>query len=262
MPPTGRCERSIGPMLSSPMKPPSNRLLPPASSRLTHQVKLTSSLSKTSAQEVEVAAAVDGEHLERGPRLHRRVHVAEVPLVGGQRPVRVLEPLPAQQDQLVLGERRVHVGEGHAVEGQVPGREPGVLPLVRHRHDVEGIEVAPLGVAPAAPARRRRRLGRVTVEPAGHVVVVQLLAPQHPGEGLPHHHRLVRAGRLRGQLGVELVGLGPALVDDAVEAAAERGRGPRCRPSAAPAGRSRSRSSAVSPGATVSRYQNAHLVPC
>ena len=104
------------------------------------------------AQEVQVAAAVDGEHLQRGPRLHRRVHVAEVPLVGGQRPVRVLEPLPADQDQLVLGERRVHVSEGHAVEGQVPGGEPGVLPLVRHGHDVEGVEVAPPGVAPAAPA--------------------------------------------------------------------------------------------------------------
>src|SRR4029077_370270 len=33
-------------MLSSPRKPPSNRLLPSASSLLTHQVKLTSSLSK------------------------------------------------------------------------------------------------------------------------------------------------------------------------------------------------------------------------
>src|SRR5262252_5518605 len=47
MPPTGRCERSIGPMLSRPRKPPSNRLLPSSSSRLTHQVKLTSSLLKT-----------------------------------------------------------------------------------------------------------------------------------------------------------------------------------------------------------------------
>ena len=108
------------------------------------------------AEEVQVAAAVDGEHLERGPRLHRRVHVAEIPLVGGQRPVGVLEPLPAQQDQLVFGERRVDVGQGHAVEGQVPGGEPGVLPLVRHRHDVEGIEVAPPGVAAAAPGGRGR----------------------------------------------------------------------------------------------------------
>ena len=45
-PPTGRCERSSGPMLSRPRNPPSNRFDPSASSRLTHQVKLTSSLSK------------------------------------------------------------------------------------------------------------------------------------------------------------------------------------------------------------------------
>ena len=70
---------------------------PSASSRLTHQVKFTSSLSKTRLEEVDVAAAVDGEHLQRGPGLHRRVDVAEVPLVGGQRAVGVLEPLPAQQ---------------------------------------------------------------------------------------------------------------------------------------------------------------------
>src|SRR3984957_11501426 len=139
MPPTGRCERSIGPMLSRPRKPPSNRLLPSASSRLIHHVKLTRSLSKirprnsrsrlpsmmnTSSAAHACTGGVTspkshsqggrapprgGEPLQRRPRLHRRVHVAEVPLVGGQRAARVLEPLPAQQDQLVLGERGVHV---------------------------------------------------------------------------------------------------------------------------------------------------------
>ena len=72
------------------------------------------------AQEVEVAAAVDGEDLQRRPRLHRRVDVAEVPLVRRQRAVRVLEPLPADQQQLVLGERRVEVGQGDAVERRGP----------------------------------------------------------------------------------------------------------------------------------------------
>ncbi len=102
-------------------------------------------LVEDAAQEVEVAGAVDGEHLERGPGLHRRVDVAEVPLVGRQGAVGVLEPLPAQQQQLVLGEGRVDVGEGDAVEGQVPGGEPGVLPLVGHRHDVEGVEAGASG---------------------------------------------------------------------------------------------------------------------
>ena len=49
------------------------------------------------AQEVDVAGAVDGEHLERRPCLDGRVDVTEVPLVGGQGATRVLEPFPAQQ---------------------------------------------------------------------------------------------------------------------------------------------------------------------
>ena len=124
-----------------------------ASSRLTHQVKLTSSLSKTRLRKSmsrppSMANTSSAAHACTG-----RVDVAEVPLVGGQRAVRVLEPFPAQQDQLVLGERRVDVGQRHAVERQVPGGEPGVLPLVGHRHDVEGVEVAPPGVAARVAGR-------------------------------------------------------------------------------------------------------------
>ena len=169
-------------------------------------------------------AAVDREHLERRPGLHGRVHVAEIPLVGGQRAVRMLEPLPAEQDQLVLGERGIEVRQRDAVEGQVPGGEPGVLPLVRHGHDVEGVEAAPAAVPAGQPLFGRRRLARVTVQPAADVVVVQLLAPEHPGEGLAHDHRLVGAGTSRGQLGVELVGLGLAQCEHLVEASAQRVR--------------------------------------
>ena len=107
-------------------------------------------LVEHAAEEVEVASAVDGEDLERRPGLDRRVHVAEVPLVRGQGTVRVLEPLAAQQDELVLGEGRIDVGQRHAVEAEIPRREPRVLPLVRHRHDVEGLELAPAGVAAVA----------------------------------------------------------------------------------------------------------------
>ena len=161
------------------------------------------------AEEVNVASLIDREHLERGPRLHRRVDVAEVPFVGRERPVRVLEPFPAQQDELVLGEGRIQVRERHAVKAHVPGGEPGVLPLVRHRHDVEGVKVAPPGVAAQPPPRRRERLGGITVQPPGHVEVVELLAPQQAREGLPHHHGLVGAGTGRCQAGVELVRFRP-----------------------------------------------------
>ncbi len=175
-------------------------------------------LVEDAAQELDVARAVDREHLERRPGLYRRVDVVERPLVGRERAVRVLEPFAMQQDQLVLGEGGVDVGERDAVEREVPRGEPRVLPLVGHRHDVEGVEGPPARV-PAAEARGRgRRLRRIAVEPAGDVVRVELLAPQHPGERLTEHERLV--GRRIGgrELLVELVGLREPCRDDVVEA--------------------------------------------
>ena len=190
-------------------------------------------------------AAVDREHLQRRPRLHRRVDVVERPLVGGEGAVRVLEPLAAEQRQLVLRERRVDVGECDAVERHVPRREPRVLPRVGHRHDVERLEVEPAPVAAVAAGGRRPRLGRIAVEPALDVVVVELLAPEHPRERLPHHARLVVGAGRRRQLRVELVRLAPPVGHDAAEV--HPGRGGRA------AGRSRRRSSTVSPAGTVRR---------
>ena len=185
-------------MLSSPRNPPSNTFEPSRSSRFTHQVKLTSSLSNTRLEEGDVLAAVDREHLERGPGLDRRVDVVERPLVGRERAVRMLEPLAAEQDQLVLGEGRVDARERDAVEGEVPGGEPRVLPLVGHRHDVEGVKGAPARVPPVQPGVGRFRLAGVAVEPAGDVVGVELLAPEHPGQRLPEHERLVLGRSRRG----------------------------------------------------------------
>ena len=197
-------------MLSRPEEPALEQVRAAASSRLTHQVKLTSSLSNTRDRKSRSRAAVEDEHLQRGPGVHRRVDVAEVPLVGGQRPTRVLEPLPAQQHELVLRERGVDVRERDAVERQVPRGEPRVLPGVGHGEHVVGVEGAPAGVAAAVALLRRRGLGRVAVEPGGDVVVVELLAPQHPGERLAHHQRLVRGRGVGRQVGVELVGFGAA----------------------------------------------------
>ena len=75
-------------------------------------------------------------------------------------------------------------------------------------------------VAPVPPRRWRRRLGGVPFKPTGHVVVIKLLAPQHPGEGLAHHQGLVSRGASRGQLAIELVGFGPAGGHNLVEIAA------------------------------------------
>ena len=60
---------------------------------------------------------------------------------------------------------------------------------------------------PSSRDAGRRRLRRVAVEPARDVVVVELLAPEHPGERLAQDERLVLRRGGRRQLGVELVGL-------------------------------------------------------
>ena len=144
-------------------------------------------------------------------------------------------PLAQQQDELRLGERRVDVRQRHAVEGQVPGREPGVLPRVGHQDDLVVVQVRPVAVADVAATGRRRRLRGIAGEPPLHVVVEELLAPQQSGERLPGHHRLGGRGGRGNHGGVERVRLLLAGRDDGVELLAER-RSARC---SVPAGRRR-----------------------
>ena len=58
----------------------------------------------------------------------------------------------------------------------------------------------------------------VLAEPDVQVEVVALLRPQHPGQGLAHHGCRVVAHLGRGDRHVEVVGLGPALLDELVDA--------------------------------------------
>lgn len=53
--------------------------------------------------------------------MHRRVNIAEVPLVRGKRSVWLHVPLSSEEVELLLGEGRIDHGEGDAVEGGVPG---------------------------------------------------------------------------------------------------------------------------------------------
>ena len=68
--------------------------------------------------------------------MHRRVHVSERPLVGGQLPVGVHVPFAEQEEQLLLGEVGIDEREGDAVKREVPRRVPRVFPLVGHGQDV------------------------------------------------------------------------------------------------------------------------------
>ena len=172
------------------------------------------------------AHALQGVREDGGPGVHGRIDVAEVPLVGGDLPAGMQVGLPEHQVELLLAEVLVHQREGEHVEGEVPRRVPGVLPLVRHRDDVGVVHVMPVLVARGGAPVGLEGGGAALLEPAVDVVVVELLGPEHAGEGLPHHVGGVGVHGLRDDGGVELVGLPPACLHDRVERAAE-GRGGR-----------------------------------
>ena len=173
---------------------------------------------------VEAAGLVllDLSHPDGGPGVDRRIDVAEGPLVRRDLAVRVHVPLPEHEHELVLRELRVDQREDDAVEGEVPGREPRELPRVRHRKHVAGVEVRPLPVAPAPPARGRRRLRGIAHEPAPDVVAVVLLRPDHARERLPHDPPLLRREDRRQDRLVVLVGLAARALHRHIEAPAER----------------------------------------
>ena len=66
------------------------------------------------------------------PGMHGGIQVVELPLVGRQLAAGVLELLEEQKPELVLRELRVDQRERDALEGEIPGREPGVFPGVGH----------------------------------------------------------------------------------------------------------------------------------
>ena len=158
----------------------------------------------------------------RGPGVHRRVDVAEVPLVGRQLTARMQVLIGQHQAELLLGEIGVHQRQRKGVEREVPGREPRILPLVRHRDDVGDVHVEPLPIADHPALPRPHRMGIALIQPDVEVVIVVLLAPEHPGQRLAHHAGLVFAGGRRRDRGVELVGLGATLAQHGLEVVAQR----------------------------------------
>ena len=166
-------------------------------------------------------------HGQRRPRVHRRVDVAEVPLVGRQLPARVEVQLAQHQLELGLGVVDVDHRQRDRVERQIPRRVPRVLPRVGHRDDVVVDHVEPVPVADVGRVRMPERVDVVLVEPAIEIEDVELLPPQHPGQRLAHDHRLVGRRRRRRDRRVELVGVGDARREHAVDLAAAERRGVR-----------------------------------
>ena len=90
------------------------------------------------------------------PRVHRRVEIGELPFVRRNLPVRMLELLEQHQPQLVLREVGIDQSEDDGLEREIPGREPRILPFVRHRKDAHRVEMTPVPIASELPIVRRR----------------------------------------------------------------------------------------------------------
>jgi hypothetical protein len=116
------------------------------------------------------------------------------------------------------------------VEGQVPGGEPGVLPLVGHGDDVLIHHVEPIGVA-AAGLRASLSTRSAVAQPPVQIVRVALLGPQHPGQSLAQHERFVLAQLGWSKSGIELVGLRPSRGKGGLEVLDKTGSGGDADPS-------------------------------
>ena len=151
--------------------------------------------------------------------MHRRIDVAEVPLVGRNLPARVEVQAAQHKQQLLFGEIKIHLRQGNRMKSQIPGRIPRILPLVRHRDHV-GIEhVEPLGIAHVVAGRLEQRMTLVLAQPLLQVEVVELLAPQHSRQRLAMHSALIFVQRVRRNPLVEFVGVGDAAFEDLLETA-------------------------------------------
>ena len=125
-------------------------------------------------------------------------------------------PLTGHQQQLGLGEARVDQRQRNGVESEVPRREPGIFPGIRHREHLGGIQLAPVRVAPGLALLGWDRLPWIPVQPLRYVEVVVLLAPDQAGERLALDQASVFAEARCGGRGIERICLCHALRNDAV----------------------------------------------
>src|SRR5262249_42410160 len=110
-----------------------------------------------------------------GPRMNRRIHIAESPLVGRKLSIGMHVPLAEHQYQLFLCEIGIDECERNAMESEIPGGIPRVFPLVGHRKDVGIIEVLPFLISSVESSGRRCGLLRITVQPGTDIEMEILL---------------------------------------------------------------------------------------
>ena len=109
--------------------------------------------------------------------MDRRVHVSKGKLVRRNLAIGVHVPLAQEKNKLLFGKIGVESGKGDHMKSQIPGRKPGVLPLVGHRDDIAVKEMGPLVVPALLPGWGRRWLVGIAFEPIFDDIMIELLGP-------------------------------------------------------------------------------------
>src|SRR5207244_6364757 len=82
-----------------------------------------------------------------GPGVDERIHITKSKFVSRHLAVRVHVPFAQEKIELLLREVRIDFRKWNHVESEVPCREPGIFPFVRHGDDVAVEKMSPFVVA-------------------------------------------------------------------------------------------------------------------
>ena len=119
----------------------------------------------------------------------------------------MLVPFAHDEIELALRKMRIDQRKWNAMKGEIPRRVPRKLPLVRHRHHTLVVKMTPLGVAGVFAFIRRRREGRIPLEPLLYDVMIKLFTPKHSRQRLALDRAMLRAQTIGCERRVKFVGL-------------------------------------------------------
>ena len=204
-------------MLSSPRKPPPNRLLPSGSWRLSHHVKLTSSFWNTRSRNSTSLPPSMTNTRSAARACTGGLTSSKFHSYAGSAPLGCWNHSRSSTSSWYLAKAGSRWAHGDGVERRGPrprttGTPTGpAWPARRRSRGAASRRCGRRG------ARRRRRLAGVAVEPAADPVRVDLLAPDQPGARLAEDPHALGVGVGGSEGGVELVGLGPRAATHVVE---------------------------------------------
>ena len=110
---------------------------------------------------------------------------------------------------MTFREDRIDGGEWDHVERGVPCSEPWILPFIRHREDIAGIEILPIRVTTLCSVFRRDVV--IPLQPLLDDVVEKLLGPKQSRVALPADEALVVGDAMGDDLLVKLIALSNSL---------------------------------------------------